>query len=91
MKEVGLFEAKTHLSALVRQVEETHECIIIQRRGKDVAKLVPCHEAADKGLKERMDLVIEEFREIRESQLRRGFKPLKGDEIKSFITEGRKR
>lgn len=36
-----LFEAKTHLSALVSQVEHDHTAIVITRHGKPVAKLVP--------------------------------------------------
>ena len=36
-----LFEAKTHLSALVKQVEETGEEIVITRHGKPVVVLAP--------------------------------------------------
>ena len=40
MKTVGLFEAKTHLAALVDQVQEEGR-IILTRRGKPVAELRP--------------------------------------------------
>lgn len=40
MREVGAFEAKTHLSALLEAVEAGEE-ITITRRGKPVARLVP--------------------------------------------------
>ena len=40
MKEVGTFEAKTHLSALLDEVERGVE-IVITRRGVAVARLVP--------------------------------------------------
>jgi prevent-host-death family protein len=40
MREVGAFEAKNRLGALLDQVEHGEE-IIITRRGKPVAKLVP--------------------------------------------------
>jgi prevent-host-death family protein len=40
MREVGTFEAKNKLSALLDQVEHGAE-IVITRRGKAVAKLVP--------------------------------------------------
>ena len=40
MKTVGTFEAKTHLSALLEQVERGEE-ITITRHGKAVARLVP--------------------------------------------------
>ncbi len=43
MREVGAFEAKTHLSALLESVE-SGEHITITRRGKPVAKLVPINQ-----------------------------------------------
>lgn len=42
MKEVGAFEAKTHLSELLEQVSQGEE-ILITRRGKPVARLVPAN------------------------------------------------
>ncbi len=38
---VGLFEAKTHLSELVHQVSTGGEDVVITRRGKAVARIVP--------------------------------------------------
>ena len=40
MKEVGTFEAKTHLSALLDEVARGAE-VVITRRGVAVARLVP--------------------------------------------------
>jgi prevent-host-death family protein len=40
MKEIGTFEAKTHLSALLDEVERGAE-VVITRRGVAVARLVP--------------------------------------------------
>lgn len=40
MREIGAFEAKTHLSALLEAVEAGEE-IVITRRGRPVARLVP--------------------------------------------------
>jgi len=40
MKRVAIAEAKAHLSALVERVEAGEE-IVISRRGKPVARLVP--------------------------------------------------
>jgi prevent-host-death family protein len=40
MRQVQIAEAKAHLSALVEQVEAGEE-IIITRRGKPVARLIP--------------------------------------------------
>jgi prevent-host-death family protein len=47
MKTVGTFEAKTHLSTLLEQVERGEE-ITITRHGKAVARLVPLR-AVDRG------------------------------------------
>lgn len=41
MKTVGIFEAKTKLSELCREVAETGEPILIQRRGKPIAQIGP--------------------------------------------------
>jgi prevent-host-death family protein len=46
MKTVGAFEAKTHLSALLDRVERGEE-VLITRRGRSVAKLVPARSARD--------------------------------------------
>ena len=40
MREVGAFEAKTHLSALLEAVAAGEE-IVITKRGRPVARLVP--------------------------------------------------
>jgi prevent-host-death family protein len=42
MREVGAFEAKTHLSELLAAVE-AGETVTITRRGKAIARLVPIH------------------------------------------------
>jgi prevent-host-death family protein len=40
MTEVGLFEAKTHLSRIVDRVEQGEE-IVLTRHGRPVARIVP--------------------------------------------------
>ena len=47
MREVGAFEAKNRLGALLDQVEHGEE-IVITRRGKPVAKLVPAGPGFDR-------------------------------------------
>jgi len=42
MKEIGTFEAKTHLSALLDEVARGEE-VVITRRGVAVARLVPAN------------------------------------------------
>ncbi|MEM7765899.1 MAG: type II toxin-antitoxin system prevent-host-death family antitoxin [Pseudomonadota bacterium] len=64
MKTVGLFEAKTHLSALIEAVQRG-ETITITKRGKPVAKLVGHGEDAEDE-RERRRAAIERVREIRE-------------------------
>tara|TARA_B100000989_G_C19141744_1_gene303609 strand:+ start:83 stop:376 length:294 start_codon:yes stop_codon:yes gene_type:complete len=41
MKEVGLYEAKTKISALVQEVQESGNSIALTRHGKVVAELRP--------------------------------------------------
>jgi prevent-host-death family protein len=45
MKSIGLFEAKSHFSALILEVE-SGESIIVTKKGKPVARIVPFAEAA---------------------------------------------
>jgi prevent-host-death family protein len=49
MKEVGTFEAKTHLSALLDEVEQGAE-VVITRRGVAVARLVPANAPRSRAL-----------------------------------------
>ena len=48
MRQVGVFEAKTHLSELLAAVEAGEE-ITIPRRGRAVARLVPVAAATGRG------------------------------------------
>jgi prevent-host-death family protein len=87
MKRVGLFEAKTHLSELVSEVDRTQEYVVIQRRGKDVAAIVPCQEAMSRADKEKAEWILRTLDEIRSRQR----PPKPGERIKDLITEGRRR
>jgi len=75
---VGLFDAKTHLSALVERVQRGEE-ITITRHGMPVARLVPADTR-------RSDprAAIEGIRELRQ-----GVK-LRGVTIRELIEEGRR-
>jgi prevent-host-death family protein len=57
MKKVGLFEAKTHLSELVDQVEKGEE-IQITRHGHVVAKLVPIKDPGSAERLQALDSLI---------------------------------
>jgi prevent-host-death family protein len=79
MKTVGAFEAKTHLTELLRQVSQG-ETIRITRRGIPVAKLVPAEDREHKDLRQ----VVRDIREIRKgANLRRLT-------IRKLIDEGRR-
>lgn len=54
MREVGAFQAKTHLSALLKSVK-SGEHITITRRGKPVAKLLPVSSVSSS---DRSELVL---------------------------------
>ena len=47
MHSVGVFEAKNRLTALLDEVEQGHE-VLITRRGKPVARLVPASPGFDR-------------------------------------------
>ena len=84
MKHVGIFEAKTNLSALVEEVEKGG-AVTITRHGKPVAKLV---RAVPELTSEEIESRRQAFREIRKraNELRINLTP---EEIKESINEGR--
>ena len=85
MKQVGIFEAKTHLSSLVDEVEKGGE-IVITRHGKPVAKLVRTDEPFSADKVERRRLAVARLQELaRELKIN----PTQ-DEIKGWINEGRR-
>jgi prevent-host-death family protein len=85
MKHVGIFEAKTHLSSLLEEVEKGGE-IVITRHGKPVAKLVQPGHASDPSRLERRKLAVQRLRRIA-NELK--INPTHA-EIKGWINEGRR-
>jgi prevent-host-death family protein len=84
MKHVGIFDAKTHLSALVDEVEKGRE-VVITRHGKPVAKLVRAQaELTDEQIARRRKA----WQELREIGRRLNINATQ-EEIKSWIEEGR--
>lgn len=79
MREIGAFEAKNRLGTLLDWVEQGEE-ILITRRGKAVARLVPAEPGIDRAKARRAVQGIME--------LRRGL-TLGGLRIKDLINEGR--
>jgi prevent-host-death family protein len=80
MKEVGAFEAKNRLGTLLDWVEQGEE-VIITRRGKAVARMVPSRPSVDRGEARAAVACIRE--------MRRGV-TLGGLKIKDLISEGRR-
>ncbi len=79
MREVGAFEAKNKLGTLLDWVEHGEE-VLITRRGKAVARLVPAEPGFDRAKARRAaDGIIE---------ARRGV-TLGGIKIKDLVNEGR--
>ncbi|MDQ6971975.1 MAG: type II toxin-antitoxin system prevent-host-death family antitoxin [Mariprofundaceae bacterium] len=77
-KEVTAFDAKTHLSSLIRDVEEGHS-FTITRRGKPVARLEPFNKPAGQAT----DDALSAFRAIRQRVTGSG-------SIRELIDEGRR-
>ena len=82
MDEVGLFEAKNKFSELVDRAERGEE-IVITRRGRAVAKLVPAQPVRDK---EKARRAVEGIRELAK-QMNLG--PFDWEEWKRYRDEGR--
>ena len=76
---VGIFEAKQKLSQLVERASKGEE-IVITRRGKEQARLVPMPAERARTLKEIFDSI----------RGRPRIKHPQGDTIKNLIEEGRR-
>lgn len=79
-RQVGMFEAKTHFSALIEDAV-AGRTTVITKRGKPVAKIVPTEEAR----RERGRLAAERIREMRGV-----LKLAPGETIRDLIYEGRR-
>jgi prevent-host-death family protein len=80
MRKVGAFEAKNTLGTLLDRVEKGEE-VVITRRGKDVARLVPAGSGIDRARAENAARALME--------VSRGLS-LGGVAIKDLINEGRR-
>jgi prevent-host-death family protein len=79
MKNVGAFEAKTHLNEILRKVSQG-ESFRITRRGVPIARLIPDADGGTKDLKK----IAQEIREIRKGA------NLGGLTYRELIDEGRR-
>jgi prevent-host-death family protein len=80
VRKVGMFEAKTHFSALVEEVRNGGE-IEITKRGLTVARMIPTRQPLDQAAAQR---AIARWEKLREGVSLGGLK------IKDLINEGRK-
>lgn len=79
MKTVGTYEAKTHLTKLLEEVEHGAE-VVITRHGKAIARLVPATERVDG---RRLKTAVEGLKRFRQGRR------LGDATIKELIEEGR--
>ena len=79
--EVGVFEAKNRLPALIDEVERSGEEVVITRRGKPVARLAPTEGGFNRA---RAAQAAEELRAASKGTT------LGGISIRSLIEEGRR-
>lgn len=84
-REIGAFEAKNKLSALLNRVEAGEE-IVITRRGKPVARLISANLTAADLCKRGADAAAR----IRGRAKRAGLAPITWDEWKGMRDEGRR-
>ena len=82
MATIGAFEAKTHFAQLLQRVERGEE-IIITRRGKAVARLVPAAAKPD------AEAVLATFARLRERANRSGLGRFDWAEWRSYRDQGR--
>ena len=79
---VGLFEAKTHFSAIVERVRETGVPVRVTRRGQPVVDISPVRsDEPEKMTREEMFATVEELRKTTPRMTRQ--------EIRDAIDEGR--
>ena len=80
---VGLFEAKTHFSAIVERVRETGVPVRVTRRGQPVVDITPVRpEPEAKMTREEAFAAVEEMRGT--------FEPATAEEIEELVRDGRR-
>ncbi len=80
---VGLFEAKTHFSAIVERVRETGVPVRVTRRGQPVVDISPVRsDEPEKMTREEMFATVEELRKTTPRMTQQ--------EIHDLIAEGRR-
>ena len=85
---VGAYEAKTRLPALLDRVERG-ETLTITRNGRPVARLVPA-EPPPPMTEAEANTLVERFRRLRETMRAEGIRPFTPEEIVDLVHAGRK-
>ena len=87
MREIGAYEAKTHLPKLLEQVEKG-ERFIITRHGRAVAELAPVGQRSESDVRR----AIEDLRTLRDELARRGVRMAdllrEGETVRDLAHEG---
>ena len=89
MREVGVLEAKTHLSALLDGIEKNGEAVIITRHGHAVARLSPANEATPKPRKVSAAELVARSQALRDeiAASNSGIEALTWEELKELARE----
>jgi len=82
-KPIGAFEAKTHFSELLERAERGEE-IVITKRGKAVARLIPMPVEREE------EAGLAALRRMREIAKTTGIKRFDWKEWKKYVEEGRR-
>lgn len=82
MATVGAFEAKTHFAQLLERVQRGEE-IMITRRGRLVARLVPATVKPDP------EIALAAFRRLRERAKRANVGKFDWSEWRTYVDQGR--
>jgi len=90
MTEIGAFEAKNKLSELLDRVERGDE-VVITRRGRPVAKLIPLHKDADRASLTEADRIRARAAALKIRELAKAMNlgPFDWEEWKKYRDEGR--
>ena len=85
MERIGMFDAKTRFSEIVRRVQRSGKPILITSRGQVVAQIAPVEDNLQEQRRRRHAEAVETIRKLRVS-----LPPTTMEEIRSAIAEGRK-
>ncbi len=89
MKEVALHDAKNRLSALIAEIEESGEEVVITRHGKPTVRLCPVDPVDDREARRAVAAYLIARRDERALAYPRSAEPLSWEELKRESDEDR--